>query len=168
MPNFASVLRVATIAALTSGLAYLTTATAGADPDPAAVNALAGSLSKGYTMKVCAADTPPSGVQAVINCPQSPDNNGPAQGTYILFGNGDDMAGSFKASIKDLTLANCGDVQSPTTWSQQGTTAGQVACGTYQGVAEIIWSTTAKNIVSLVRASNTDIGALYQWWRLKG
>jgi hypothetical protein len=43
-----------------------------------------------------------------------------------------------------------------------------VACGTYQDAAEIIWTTDAKNVLSYIRASNTDVQALYKWWRTNG
>lgn len=172
MPHLANALRLAMAAAISVGVTTtLAAPTATADPPSPDVNTLAGSLSKGYTLKNCSSDDPPSGVRAVINCPQNPDSSGPAQATYLLFGNADDTKGSWKTSTKDVTMSNCGDTPSPTVWSgQQGTTAGQgqVACGTYQGVAEIIWSNTPKNIVSMIRASNTDVGALYQWWRVKG
>jgi hypothetical protein len=165
----ANALRLATAATIVGGVAVLGAATAAADPPSPDTNTLAGSLSKGYTLSNCSSDQPASGVLAVINCPQNPDPSGPAQATYLLFGNSDDTKGSFKTSIKDMTQANCGDTQSPTVWGQQqGTTAGQVACGTYQGIAEIIWSNTAKNVISMIRASNADVPALYQWWRVKG
>jgi hypothetical protein len=168
--HLADALRLATAIAIVGGFAALSAATASADPPSPDVNTLAGSLSKGYTLSNCSAsDQPPSGVLAVINCPQNPDASGPAQATYLLFGNGDDMKGSWKTSTKDLTMANCGDTQSPTVWSQQqGSTAGQVACGTYQGVAEIIWSNNSKNVVSMIRGAGADVPALYQWWRIKG
>jgi hypothetical protein len=168
MPRLANVLRAATAVALIGGFACLGIATATADPN-SDVNTLAGSLSKGYTVDNCTSQPPPNGVLATIHCGQSPDPNGPAMATYLLFGNTADATGSFKTSIKDMTLTNCGDAQSPTVWGQQqGATAGQVACGTYQGAAEIIWTTDAKNVLSLVRASNADVGALYSWWRTRG
>jgi hypothetical protein len=81
------------------------------------------------------------------------------------------LAGSFKASIKDDVLTACGDSgQSPTTWHQGSNSAnsGSVACGTYQNAAEVIWTTDAKNVLSYIRGSNTDVPALYQWWRANG
>ena len=76
----------------------------------------------------------------------------------------------FKDSIKDDTLTACGDAgQSPTPWHQGiPPAAGTVACGTYQDAAEIIWTIDAKNILAYVRASNSDVSALYQWWRANG
>jgi hypothetical protein len=141
MPRLASALRAASAAALMGGFACLGTATATADPSPE-VNTLTGSLSRGYNADNCTAQPPPEGVLAAIQCGQNTDPNGPA---------------------------HCGETESPTVWGQQqGTTAGQVACGTAQGVAQITWTTDAKNVVSLVRASNADVLALYGWWRTRG
>jgi hypothetical protein len=43
-----------------------------------------------------------------------------------------------------------------------------VACGTYQNAAEIIWTTDAKTVLSYIRGANTDVPALYQWWKTNG
>ncbi|WP_204808410.1 serine/threonine protein kinase [Mycobacterium riyadhense] len=173
MSHLTNALRAATAIALLGSFACLGTATAIADPtgNSSDVNTLAASLSKGYGLSNCTAQSISAGELAALSCGQSPDSAGPVQAKYILFANADDMNGSFKASIKDETLTACGDSgQSPTTWRQgsAGSTAGQVACGTYQGAAEIIWTTDAKNILSYIRASNTDVPALYQWWRSNG
>jgi hypothetical protein len=173
MSHLTTALRAATAAALMGSVACLGTATANADPTGNAsdVNTLAGSLSKGYSLNNCTPQTLTSGELAALTCGQSPDSAGPVQAKYILFGSPDDLAGSFKASIKDDVLGACGDSgQSPTIWHQGSATtnAGQVACGTYQGAAEIIWTTDAKNILSYIRGSNTDVPALYQWWRTNG
>jgi hypothetical protein len=167
-------LRAATAAALASCVVCLATATAAADPNtgnPTDLNTLGASLSKGYTLNACTPQPISTGELASVTCGQNPDAAGPVQGKYILFASTDAMAASFKTSIKDDTLTNCGDAgQSPTPWhtGNATTNAGQVACGTYQNAAEIIWTTDAKNILSYIRASNTDLPALYQWWRTNG
>ena len=175
MTHLSNALRAATATVLMGGFAIAGAANAVADPNTtgssADINTLAGSLSKGYGLNNCTAQNLTSGELAALNCGQSPDPSGPAQAKYILFNNGDNLAGSFKASIKDDVLTSCGDAgQSPTTWHQGNSTAnaGSVACGTYQNAAEIIWSTDAKNILSYIRASNNDVPALYQWWRANG
>ncbi|OSC42690.1 serine/threonine protein kinase [Mycobacterium decipiens] len=173
MSHLTNALRAATAAALMGGLACLGTATATAEPadNTSAVNTLAGSLSKGYTLNDCTAQATTGAELAVLSCGPNADSAGPVLARYILFANGDDMAGSFKDSIKDEALTACGDSgQSPTTWHQgtSGATAGHVACGTYQGAAEVIWTTDGKNILSYIRASNGDVPALYQWWRTNG
>ncbi len=175
MSHLSNALSAATAAALMGTFALAGTATASADPNntgsSADINTLAASLSKGYGLNNCTAQSITSGELAALTCGQSPDPSGPVRAKYILFSNPDDLAGSFKASIKDDVLTACGDAgQSPTGWHQGSATtnAGQVACGTYQNAAEIIWTTDAKNILSYIRGSNTDVPALYQWWRANG
>lgn len=170
MGPLSNVLRAATATALVGGVAAAGTVTATADPT-ADLNTLAASLSKGYGLNNCTPQNLSSGELAALTCGQSPDPAGPVQAKYILFSNADNLAGSFKASIKDDLLTACGDSgQSPTTWHQGSSNAnsGQVACGTYQNAAEIIWTTDAKNVLSLIRGSNADVAALYQWWRANG
>ena len=175
MPHLTNVLRAATAAAHMSAFAFAGTATARGDPantgNPADINTLAGSLSKGYGLNNCTAQAITGSQLARLTCGQSPDASGPAQAKYILFSNADELAGSFKASIKEDVLTACGDSgQSPTIWHQGSSTtsSGSLACGTYQNSAEIIWTTDAKNILSYIRASNTDVPSLYQWWRANG
>jgi hypothetical protein len=168
MPRLASALLAASVAALMGGFACLGAATATGDPTPE-VNTLAGALSRGYNSDNCAAQPPPGGALAVIQCGQNSDPNGPAGATYVLFGNAADTTGAFKASTKDMAPANCGEVESPTVWGQQqGTTAGQVACGTAGGVAVISWTNDAKNVLCLVRGATAEVPALYGWWRTRG
>ncbi len=167
-------MRAATAIALTGGSAVFGSATAIADPDTGSasdVNALAGSLSKGYTLSNCQPAQLSGPVLAEIDCGQNPDEAGPAAGVYQLFSNGNDLAAAFTSGIKGVSLSACGDNgQSPGTWHQgsAGQVAGQVACGTYQNAAVITWTTDAKNVLSRIRASNTDVDALFQWWRTKG
>lgn len=173
MSHLSNALRATGAVVFMGGFAWA--GTASADPantgNPSDINTLAGSLSKGYGLNNCTAQPITAGELAALTCGQSPDPSGPVQARYILFNNGDNLAGSFKTSINDDVLTNCGDSgQSPTTWHQgsSNSSAGQVACGTYQNAAEIIWTTDAKNILSYIRASNTDVSALYQWWRANG
>jgi hypothetical protein len=173
MSHLSNALRATGAVVFMGGFAW--TGTANADPantgNPSDINTLAGSLSKGYGLNNCTAQPITTGELAALTCGQSPDPSGPVQARYILFNNGDNLAGSFKTSINDDVLTNCGDSgQSPTTWHQgsSNSSAGQVACGSYQNAAEIIWTTDAKNILSYIRGSNTDTSALYQWWRANG
>ena len=174
MSPLTNAMRTATAIALIGGSAMVGTVTATADPgtgSSADINTLASALSKGYGLNNCQPAQLSGPLLAELDCGQSPDPSGPVQARYILFSNGNDLSGSFKASIKDDVLTACGDSgQSPTTW-HQGTSAanaGSVACGTYQNAAEIIWTTDAKNVLSYIRASSTDVPSLYQWWRTNG
>ncbi|GAB3027865.1 serine/threonine protein kinase [Mycobacterium bourgelatii] len=170
MSHLTNALRAASAAAVIGGFACLGTATANAD-DPN-VDTLASTLSKGYSLSNCIVEDPaPGGTLAAISCQESPDPNGPVKATYLLYNNPEDLSASFKNSIKDVETTACGDSgKSPTTWRQGNaqSPAGQVACGTYQGAAEIIWTTDAKNVLSYVKGHNTDVQALYQWWRTNG
>lgn len=176
MSDFSNVLRAATATALTGGLALAGGGPASADPattgNASDINALAASLSKGYGLNNCTAQNIDRSTQlAVLTCGQSPDPHGPAQAKYVLFTNADNLATSFKATIKEDVLTPCGDAgQSPSNWHKDGSaaSAGQAACGTYRNGAEIIWTTDANNTLSYLRASNTDVAALYQWWRANG
>jgi hypothetical protein len=174
MSHFINAVRIASIAALAGSLALAGSAVATADPDTgnqADIDALAGSLSKGYDLTDCNPQPIGTGQLAALACGQNSDPNGPAEAKYILFSNGDDLGAMFKTSIKEQVPANCGDLKSPTVWHQGSTAtsnAGQVACGTYQDAAEIIWTTDAKNVLSYIRASNTDVLPLYDWWRNNG
>ncbi len=176
MSEFSNTLRAATLMTLTAGMALAGGVPAGADPattgSSSDINTLAASLSKGYGLNNCTAQNIDSSTQlAVLTCGQSPDPRGPAQAKYVLFTNADHLATSFKATINEDVLIACGDAhQSPSSWHKDSSTAsaGQAACGTYRNGAEIIWTTDAKNTLSYLRASNTDVAALYQWWRANG
>jgi hypothetical protein len=166
--------RTATAIALIGGSAMVGTVTATADPgtgSSADINTLASSLSKGYGLNNCQPAQLSGPLLAELDCGQSPDPNGPAAGVYQLFSSGSDMAAAFTSGINGVSLSACGDNgQSPGTWHQgsSGATAGQVACGTYKNAAVITWTTDSKNILSHIRASSTDVNALYQWWRANG
>ncbi|OBF24414.1 hypothetical protein [Mycobacterium kubicae] len=172
MFNTTHALRAATAAALLGSVGCLGAATANADPS----DALTSSLSKGYSTSNCGTQpvsevqsTFPT-VQAIMACGQNADSAGPASAKYFQFPNSADLASAFTKLIGTDTLTNCGDAKSPTTW-HQGTnndSAGQVACGTDQGQAEVIWTVDAKNVLAFVRASNGDTSSLYQWWRTNG
>ncbi|OBB92521.1 serine/threonine protein kinase [Mycobacterium sp. 852002-40037_SCH5390672] len=176
MSDFSNMLRAVTATALTGGVALAGDISASADPattgSPSDINSLAASLSKGYGLNNCTAQNIDRSTQlAVLTCGQSPDPSGPVQAKYVLFTNADNLATSFKATIKEDVLTPCGDAdQSPSNWHKDGSagSAGQAACGTYQNGAEIIWTTDTKNTLSYLRASNTDVAALYQWWRANG
>ncbi|OBH45724.1 serine/threonine protein kinase [Mycobacterium mantenii] len=175
MSDFSNVLRAATATALTGGVALAGSVTASADPaagSPSDINKLAASLSKGYGLNNCTAQNIDRSTQlAVLTCGHSPDPSGPVRAKYVLFTNTDNLATSFRATIKEDVLTPCGDAnQSPSNWHKDGSTAsaGQAACGTYQNGAEIIWTTDAKNTLSYLRGPNTDVAALYQWWRANG
>jgi hypothetical protein len=170
MSHLSNALRAASAAALIGGFAIVGAAPATADPNTgssADINTLAALLAKGYGPNNCkSGDISGTKELAEFDCGQNPDPNGPAAAVYMLFGSGTDLSSAFSANLKDMTFNNCGaDIQSPGTWSQNGQTGGQVACGSYQGAAVILWTTDSKNMLGHLRGSSTDIGPLYKWWQ---
>ena len=175
MTVLTNALRATSATALVGGFAFAAAAIATADPNTgssADINTLAGSLSKGYGLNNCTAQAISDSQRAVLACGQNPDSSGPVVARYYLFSGSDAMKNLFNTSIKEDVLTACGDssTQSPSPWHQvnSGGNAGQMACGTYQNAAEIIWTTDAKNMLSYVRASNSDAQSLYRWWRANG
>ncbi|MBW0013897.1 serine/threonine protein kinase [Mycobacterium sp.] len=170
MSHLSKALRAASAAALIGGFALAGTAPANADPNTGSasdINTLAGMLAKGYGPNNCkSGDVSGTKELAEFDCGQNPDPNGPAAAVYMLFGNSTDLSAAYSANLKDMSFNNCGgSVQSPGTWSQNGQTGGQVACGSYQGAAVILWTTDSKNMLGHLRGSSTDIGPLYKWWQ---
>jgi hypothetical protein len=133
---------------------------------------LAASISRGYGLNNCqpvvaAKLTAPA--LAELDCGQSPDPSGPPSAVYRLLPQGDALASDFKTMIQDMALTPCGPEtgESPGKW-QQGQSSGQMACGTQKDVAAITWTTEGKNVLGSIRASNTDLNALHQWWLANG
>lgn len=173
MSHLISALRGVSAAAFTGCLAFAGIAIAVAEPNTgsaADMNTLAANLSKGYGLNNCKPqELTESGELAELLCGQSPDSSGPGSGVYALFSNGTNLGAAFSSTIKDVSLAACGDAgQSPGTWKQNGQTGGQIACGTYKNYATLTWTTDAKNVLGHLTASNSDVNALYQWWRTNG
>ncbi|QLL08103.1 serine/threonine protein kinase [Mycobacterium vicinigordonae] len=172
MTHRAIALRGFSAAALVSGFGCFGAASASADP----TDAFAGVLSKGYNSSNCSAQAVSEvqsvfpTVQSILLCGQNSDSSGPSGAKYFLFPNSSDMSSAFTKLVGGDTLTNCGDAKSPTTWHQGSSndSAGQVACGTDDGKAEVIWTVDAKNVLAFVRASNGDTAALYKWWQANG
>lgn len=138
--------------------------------EPSNVDTLLASLSKGYDLNNCQPQPLASGELAALACERSADPSGPAQAKYILFSNGNDLNAMFKSTIKEDVVTSCGNTASPTGWHQGSATtdAGQVACGTYQNVSDIVWTTDSKNVLSDIRGLSAALDPLYQWWRQNG
>lgn len=177
MSHLITALRAMSAAAFTGGLVLAGSAAAVAEPNTGSatdMNTLAASLSKGYALSEGLNNCKPqelteTGELAELLCGQSPDSGGPGSGVYALFSNSTNLGSAFSSTIKDVSLAACGDAgQSPGTWKQNGQTGGQIACGTYKNYATLTWTTDAKNVLGHLTSSNADVNALYQWWRTNG
>ncbi|HTX94104.1 MAG TPA: serine/threonine protein kinase [Mycobacterium sp.] len=176
MPCLSNALQTSAAVALMTGFGLAGFAPATADPaantgNASDVNTLAAALSKGYGLNNCTAQSISGNQLAALTCGQNPDPGGPVQAKYYLFSNTDAMNAFFTTNIKDDVLTSCGtnSTRSPSPWHQgSATNTGQMACGTYQNAAEIIWTNDAKHVLSYIRGSNTDAASLYQWWQANG
>ena len=172
--RLAGALRAASAAALVAGFAVAGAAPASADPNTgssADINTLAGSLSKGYGLNNCKAQpVTDKGALAEIECGESPDSSGPVNAQYALFSNATDMAATFTDALKNATPVTCSaDTRpSPTTWSQNGQTGGQLACLTTQNAAGVLWTTDSKKVLGQIVGRGSDVGPLYKWWQSNG
>jgi hypothetical protein len=190
-------LRAAIVAALTGVSTYLGTTGAVADPtdppspspgtsaglgvspspsptanpgNPDDVNALLTAVSRGYDSTNCSSQpVTRTGELADVQCGQSPVTNGPSSATFSLFDNVDNLNASFTAANKKLSMASCGAAtELPATWrNNSGQKAGQVSCGTAQGIATVIWTAERKNLLAEITFPNDDVDGLYNFWRTR-
>jgi len=100
----------------------------------------------GYPTSVCEAASPPSpGALATIDCKKSVQPGGPEAARYSIFADKDQLILHFNESLKeDDEVQRCpgADADSPIDWNfkaKPDVVAGQVACGTYQGNADVLW-----------------------------
>lgn len=166
MSRSASILRGLATAALVSGCAWMCPAIATADSNSAT---LAGLLSKGYSASNCKTDQV-EGALAAYKCGQNASSVGPVRAIYLLYGSSSDTAEGFKGLASDLSLVSCGSGAPTTdTWhyeSSPDTPAGNVACGTSDNVAGVVWTNDKNHMAALVAGS--DVKSLYQWWKSNG
>jgi serine/threonine-protein kinase len=123
----------------------------------------------GYPTSVCEAASPPSpGALATIDCAKSVQPGGPEAARYSIFADKDQLILHFNESLKenDETLRCPGaDADSPIDWnfkSKPDEVAGQVACGTYQGNADVMW--TQYDALMLADVQSTNMDELHTWW----
>jgi serine/threonine protein kinase len=123
----------------------------------------------GYPTSVCEAATPPApGALATVDCRQSDQPGGPAAARYSIFANKDMLAQQFNSSLQEneeiLRCPGAG-ADSPITWHYEASpddVAGSIACGTYQGNADIVWTQDDDLLLADVQSDNMD--DLHGWW----
>jgi serine/threonine protein kinase len=140
-----------------------------ASDDPSGFDAqLMGLIPPDYPTSACQKAVPPvAGALATVDCRQSTQPGGPAAARYSLFANKETLAQQFASSIEEDELTRCpgADADSPVTWhfkSAPDSVAGSVACGTYQGNADVIW--TQDDDLLLADVQSDDIDELHTWW----
>lgn len=126
-------------------------------------------LPPGYPTSVCEKAIPPApGALATVDCRESAQSGGPAAARYSLFPNKNSLSRQFESSIQENDeLQRCpgADAESPITWHYQATpdvVAGSLACGTYQGNADIVW--TQDDDLLLADIQSGDMSGLHDWW----
>ena len=138
--------------------------------DPSSFEAqLMALIPEGYPTSVCQAASPPSpGALATIDCDKSVQPGGPEAARYSIFADKDQLTLHFNESIKqnEETLRCPGaDADSPIDWnfkSNPDEVAGQVACGTYKGNADVLWMQYDE--LMLADVQSTDMASLHDWW----
>jgi serine/threonine-protein kinase len=123
----------------------------------------------GYPTSVCEAASPPSpGALATIDCKKSVQPGGPEAARYSIFADKDQLILHFNESLKeDDEVLRCpgADADSPIDWNFKANpdeVAGQVACGTYQGNADVLWMQYDE--LMLADVQSTDMAGLHDWW----
>ncbi|CAN5495299.1 hypothetical protein BH11ACT7_BH11ACT7_27470 [soil metagenome] len=109
---------------------------------------------------------PVAGALASVDCGQNSLPSGPESARYSLFPTVEALADGFQAANDEDVLTPCPNgSDSPGTWdydSTPGSVEGSVACGSYQGTADIMW--TKNSDLMLGVAQGSDLDELHQWW----
>jgi serine/threonine kinase PknH len=123
----------------------------------------------GYPTSVCEVATPPStGALVTIDCRKSTQPGGPDAARYSLFADQDQLTQHFNESLKENDeVLRCpgATADSPVDWNYKAdpdVVAGSVACGTYQGNADVMW--TQNKELMLADVQSTDMDQLHDWW----
>lgn len=103
-----------------------------------------------------------------MDCGQSTQPGGPEIARYSLFADMDLLIQRFNESLAandEILRCPTFDQDSPADWNYQANpdlVAGQVACGTYQSNADIMWTQYDGLVLADVQSSNLD--ELHAWW----
>ena len=136
-------------------------------------------LPAGYPAGACTPTTPKpntiwASALAMVDCGQNTNQGGPSKGVYGLFSNADVLTKAFNDDIgaDNVSLMNCpGAGSSPDGWHHDNSptvTAGQIACATYKGHPNLIWSNQGKLILCDVFGDPPAIEDLHTWWSKYG
>jgi serine/threonine kinase PknH len=126
-------------------------------------------LPASYDDGACTPAHPPAtGALATVDCTQSNVPTGPKAARYSLFADQTTLDQHFKDAIgQNSELVKCPgtDLDSPTSWNYNANpddTAGQVACGTYDGNPDITWTKDDDRVLADAQGSNLE--DLHKWW----
>jgi hypothetical protein len=125
-------------------------------------------LPHGYGPGACKPIDPVTDALATVDCDKNTEPGGPDVARYSLFPDRTTLDKHFDSATKEddeMVMCPGASVQSPTTWHYTSTpdnVEGQVACGTYKGGPDVLW--TRNTDLLLADGQGPDLGALHQWW----
>ena len=126
-------------------------------------------LPPGYDNDACQAVHPPAtGALTTVDCTAPTTPGGPANARYSLFADQQTLDAHFDGAIKENSeLFRCpgSDLDSPTTWHYTATperVEGQIACGSYNGGPDLVWSKNSDLLLADAQSPNMD--DLHKWW----
>ena len=136
-------------------------------------------LPAGYSAGTCTPTTPkPTSIWAsalaMVDCGQNTNQGGPSKAVYGLFPNPDVLTKAFNDDIgaDNVSLMNCpGAASSPDSWHHDANptvTVGQIACATYKGHPNLIWSNQVNLMLCDVFGDPPAIEDLHTWWSKYG
>lgn len=103
---------------------------------------------------------------ATVDCGQNSNPGGPETARYSLFPTVEALDGGFASAIDEDAVVDCpGGRPSPSTWdydSTPGQTEGSVACGSFEGSPEVVWTKSSDLMLGLAQGS--DLDTVHQWW----
>ena len=120
----------------------------------------------GYLRSTCTPQHPAKdGALSTLECDAV--DGGPDSGTFWLYGDSGALDDAFKNVTANVSLQTCPDgTASPGKWhytTSATQTAGQLACGTENGQATVVWTENTKQFLAVVHGP--ALPALFTWWQ---
>jgi serine/threonine protein kinase len=130
---------------------------------------LIGYIGKGGYMRSNCTPKHPAKDNALSTLECDAIDGGPDSATFGLYGDQSALDEAFKSATSNVQLENCPNgMTSPGTWHYTNTptaTAGQLACGTENGQATVVYTEDSKDFVAAIRGP--AMSDLYSWWQNK-
>ncbi|WP_422750159.1 serine/threonine-protein kinase [Mycobacterium sp. WMMD1722] len=104
---------------------------------------------------------------AAVSCGPTSPSSGQQTAYFALFADVDSLDRAFADLIAADDLTACpNSEESPTNWDYEDATPdepeGSLACGTYEGFADIVWTRNSDLVLGTARGRHLD--RLYDWW----
>jgi hypothetical protein len=136
-------------------------------PAPSPLDKLYSVLPPGYNSTLCGPSANPSPqALATVDCGQLDQASGPASARFSLFADANSLASQFQDGVNEAAVSQCpGSIDSPRSWHYDATpafSAGSLACGTRNNVADLMW--TKNDVLLLGDVQGADLDSLYGWW----